>query len=64
MNGTTELKNVFQAAADIQRHPSEIRTAARSLGIEPVSRYAGLALYSVEQLQQIEQALQEASSAH
>jgi hypothetical protein len=58
MNATyRELRNVFQAAADLQREPREIRDAARTLGIEPASRYTGLALYSAEQLDRIDKHL-------
>lgn len=49
-----ELKNVFQAAADIQRQPREIQQAARALKIEPVARHTGLALFTPEQIEQID----------
>lgn len=54
-----EFRNVFQLAADWQRQPQTILAAAKAVGIEPASRYSGLALFSPEQCQAIERELTE-----
>jgi hypothetical protein len=61
---THELKNVFQAAADLQRQPREIQQAARALNLQPVARHTGLALFTPEQLQRIDQHIAEQHEAN
>ena len=59
---TPELKNVFQAAADMQRAPLVIRAAVIALVIRPAGRHCGLSLYRPEDLARVEEHLAKQSA--